>query len=1677
MSLKFNNIIAKQPVAEWVSEMKAKHIKLWVEDESLRYKAPKGVVSDEILRDISARKSEIIEYIRAGDYQDLLSNPIPPAPEREYYPLSSPQRMMFVLSQIDKGSIAYNLTQILKISGNFDKNRLIKVIEQLIARHESLRTSFRLIKGEPAQIIDERVDFQLDYEEADWDTRLIDHLAREFVRPYDLSKPPLFRFKLLKIKSSEKPPWYLLIQDMHHIISDGVSEAVLVNEVNELYVGKSLPALKVQYKDYTLWQENLLASDKARAEKDFWLGQLGGQVPVLNLATDYPRPSSFTFQGDTLKSRIDQELSEGLYRLTRANKVTLFTVLLTAYNILLSKYTGQEDIVIGSPTAGRRHADLFNLIGVFVNTLALRNCPRPEISCCEFIREIGRNVIKAFDNQDYPFEKLVDELNIPRDPSRNPIFDAMFVLQNMDVKEVKVEGVEIFGYEYHPPMAQVDMTLIATESGQGIDLEFNYCTGLFKKETMTRLAGHYQNILREMVRNPEIKLADINMLSEEERRTILVDFNNTRAEYPREKTIQQLFEEQVKRTPEKIAVIFEGERLTYRELNAKANTLARVLRSKGVKRDSIVALLIERSLEMSVGIIAVLKAGGAYLPISPEYPEDRIRYMLEDSGATLLLTTNFIGDKLRCILNTINTVNLNEADLYQGDTTDLTSINASIDLAYIIYTSGSTGQPKGAMIEHRSLVNRLHWMQRSYPIGQSDVILQKTSYTFDVSVWELLWWSIEGAAVCFLRPGGEKEPQAIIEAIEKNGITTMHFVPSMLNTFLEYISELTDLDRLKSLKQVFASGEALTLKQVKQFNNLLYQKNGTKLHNLYGPTEATIDVSYFNCSTGEELAIVPIGKPIDNIELYILDRNNKLQPVGVPGELCIAGDGLARGYLNRRDLTAEKFVANPFRPSTLMYRTGDLAKWMLDGNIDYLGRLDHQVKIRGFRIELGEIETQLLKYGPVKEVAVIDREDETGNKYLCAYVTSDKELETTELKRFLSQFVPDYMIPSFFIKLDKLPLTLNGKLDRKALPRPDDMAHNRVDYVAPRNELEKTLCGIWAQVLKVEKVGIDDDFLELGGNSLLAIMLEVEMEKVELYIKNADIFKYRTIRKIVALLRGEPELEAMKVELKPHIIDKKPFNGIKLDIKPVHYDFLTCLEDIVVSVAQWAGYRYELALSEVWSFNFNPPNSEEYYSLGESLEVFEKDLEADLAKYHGIKVILKEANSFAEFIEVLRLELENGRPVLVSMDSFLCPWDWNFQKRHISHTFLISGLDDSTSLLYCCDGFYQTYGIISKDELKSGFDAWYGTFSLEGAEEIQVNWGQILGNAIQQLKTDNGSVNAFNSMRRFADVLENTADIQNEIQGFEDNLFEAPFVKKLEKIAYGRRKFAKMMDYFAEETGLEVFAGSAADLERAASQWANVRALLIKEVFSKDGSFKTRALVKIREIADLEEDIANRITWVYRNNINAMQYFSNRYQTHFNTVKAENIFATSKIALSDLTPYFNNKAFGKSVSIDCRADLTGTGIYFLMESPPGDDIWKAGVMEFKVPDLLKQANDNISCNGQKVRIGNDVYQRIMILGCAEWGSFSDKIIVNYINGQVEEINVKFTEWLYKPMYGEIIAWEGNAVERIGDNAQLMGAQVHMIAQKYDLKLRNKIDFLQLPDCPGMHIFAISAVCS
>ncbi|MBD3919132.1 amino acid adenylation domain-containing protein [Paenibacillus sp. PR3] len=1054
--------------------------------------------------------------------------PIPPAADQEYYPLSSAQYRLYIVEQLEGIGTSYHLPIALAYEGPVDVLRLEQALYSLMQRHEILRTSFVSIEGIPMQKI--HSDASVTIERMSGKDRTAEEIIQAFIRPFDLSSAPLIRTGIVELSDGKQ----LVLFDMHHLISDGVSMGILAYELTRLYDRHELQPLQIQYKDFAVWQKQFLASVALKKQQQYWLEQFHDGVPLLNLPTDFRRPLLKDYEGDRVPFRFSPQETEKLKALADEAHATMYMVLLAIFTIVLSRYSGQEDIAVGTPVSARPHADLNGSIGMFVNTIVLRNELSAGYTFKEYLQQVSKRTLEALEHQDYPFEELVTQLKLPRDVSRNPLFDVMFVMQNMDIPELRMGERTLTPFAFHNPTAKLDLTLEVAEAGKELACHFEYGTRLFRKETIDRLIRYFKAVMVEVADNPQILLGEIEMISQQERHQILHQFNDTSYAYPQQRLLHQWMEEQAGIRPDQPALICGNTRLSYRELNEKANQMARYLQQAGLGPNRIAAIAANRSAEMMIGILAILKAGGAYLPIAPDYPLERIHYILEDSGALLLLTQMsadelFAGHNSSDItaLPVEKMIDLSSPACYQGENTNLPQTAGAQDLAYVIYTSGSTGKPKGVMIEHHAVANRLLWMQKQYPLGYEDVILQKTAFTFDVSVWELFWWSLAGAAVCFLEPGGEKNPETMIRTMEEHHVSVIHFVPSMLHLFLDYLelieNQQAPRDPLSSLRYVFASGEALAIQHVERFCERFDSSSGhTRLINLYGPTEAAIDVSFYHCEADMQGGSVPIGSPIDNIQLYIVDGADRLQPIGLAGELCIAGTGLARGYINRPDLTAEKFVDNPFVPQTRMYRTGDLAKWLPDGQIEYLGRFDYQVKLRGYRIELGEIEAALMEMEDIAEAVVLVKESGNGDKRLCAYLTGKRELAPAEIRTHLAAKLPDYMIPAYYTHLDAIPLTVNGKADRKALNQFAETYESNREYISPQSDIEVMLAEIWGELLHQERVGTQDNFFDIGGNSLLLLQMHAKLQaRLSHPLKVTDLFAYPTIQGLAAFLHSE----------------------------------------------------------------------------------------------------------------------------------------------------------------------------------------------------------------------------------------------------------------------------------------------------------------------------------------------------------------------------------------------------------------------------------------------------------------------------------------------------------------------------------------------------------------------------
>ncbi|WP_374089708.1 amino acid adenylation domain-containing protein [Methylomicrobium lacus] len=1070
------------------------NVRLFVEDGNLKCKAPPGSLTDDLGRQIKAQKAKLIDVLSYADREaapaiktGLRSDPIP---------LSFAQQRLWFLDQLEPESPFYNIPVALRLTGHLDITTLTQSFNEIVRRHEVLRTVFEAHDGEAVQTI--RPSLPLEIEQIDLTALPVDRqddwmrLCRdEAAKPFDLSLGPLIRATLLILSASADRQDCVLMLTMHHIVADGWSAEVLVREVAALYRAFSqnqaspLPELPLQYADFACWQRRWLVGDELERQIAYWRERLEGAPSVLELPTDYSRPQVMTYRGANVSFEIPPALAAQAKTLSNQKNVTPFMLLLAVFKVLLSRYSGQHDISVGTPVANRNRLEIEGLIGFFVNTLVLRSDLSATPTFAALLEQVKRRVLDAQSHQDLPFEKLVEALQPERDTSRSPLFQVMFVLQDHQRLTLSLPGLDIAMVEDEGQTAKFDLTLYIQDWPDGrMTGIVEYNTDLFAHASMERLARHYLTLLQGALARPQAAISELPLLGEQEQRQILHTWNATAVDYPKDRCIHQLFEAQAELTPNTIALTFEAQSLSYAELNAKANRLAHCLVARGVGPDVLVGLCIERSLEMVIGLLGILKAGGAYVPLDPHYPEERLAFMLADIAPPWVLTQAELAAGRDFGAAQVLSLDSDWVQVESYPSVNPDSRLGPDNLAYCIYTSGSTGTPKGAGVPHQGILNRLQWMQAEYRLDAGDSVLQKTPYSFDVSVWEFFWPLMAGARLVVAAPELHKDSQGLAELVRRERITTLHFVPSMLQAFVE----TPEVETCTSIKRVICSGEALPADLVARFQ----QKLPADLHNLYGPTEASVDVSYWACPPACDETEIPIGKPIANIRLYILDRELNPVPVGTPGELHIAGVGLGRGYLNRPDLSAEKFIPDPYGPTgSRMYKTGDLVRYRAEGNIDYLGRLDHQVKLRGFRIELGEIEAQLLAHPEVKEAVVLAREDQPGDKRLVAYLVEDQlgTLLLDTLKAQLKQALPDYMVPSAFVILDEMPLSANGKLDRKRLPAPDANSALGREYEAPEGKVEVKVAEVWQELLGFGPISRNDHFFELGGHSLMAITL------------------------------------------------------------------------------------------------------------------------------------------------------------------------------------------------------------------------------------------------------------------------------------------------------------------------------------------------------------------------------------------------------------------------------------------------------------------------------------------------------------------------------------------------------------------------------------------------------------
>jgi amino acid adenylation domain-containing protein/non-ribosomal peptide synthase protein (TIGR01720 family) len=1074
--------------------------------------------------------------------------PLVPVPREGPLPLSFAQQRLWFIDQLGPGRAVYSIPIVLRVAGPLNSAVLALCLGEVVRRHEALRTVFAMLEGSPIQVIQPAVPFVLSAVDLSGlaprarEALAITLASEEAGRGFDLARGPLFRGMLWRLSEGDN----VVALTMHHIVSDAWSIGILIREVRVLYEAlvknrpSPLPELPVQYADFTAWQYSWLHGEALEKELAFWRQQLAGLPQRLELPTDRPRPAVQSSRGELRPVWLTAELTRQMYSLSRREGATLFMVLLAGFQALLARHSGQQDLAVGTPTAGRSRIEVEGLIGFFVNTLVLRgdltSNARVGPSFRELLSRVRETALAAHAHQDVPFEKLVQELAPERNLAHSPLFQVMFVLQNAPVESLEIENLRLRPVVGAGKTAKFDLTLSLAEQSDGLAGAVELATDLFDTATIDRWIAHFGRLLAEAVATPDRSALALPLLDEAERGQVLREWNDTRADGLAKGCLHHDVAAQAARTPSAVAIELGSERWTYRRLVSSARRLARHLRMLSVGPDEIVGLCTERSPAMIVGMLAVLEAGGAFLPLDPTYPAERLEFMLNDSGARVLLVQERLLDWVPA--TDCPVVPLGAHWDCDEETGEPLGVEVTADhLAYVIYTSGSTGRPKGVMVPHRGVCNWLHWSKQVYRLDARDAVLQRTSFGFDAAVWECFAPLSVGARLVLAEPGRQGDSLYLVRVLQEHRVTFAGFVPSSLAAFLDE----EDVKKCVSLRQIVVGGELLT----PELRDRALARLSVPLDNHYGPTEASINTARWACAPGQGTSWVPIGRPIGNSQLYAVDRELQPMPIGGAGELLVGGAGVTRGYLRRPDLTAERFIPDPFggAPGARLYRTGDLVRWLPDATLNFLGRLDHQVKVRGFRIELGEIERILQEHPDVHRAVVVARSDgPVGQKQLVAYfvAAATPPPAAASLRSFLAERLPAYMVPAVFMMLESLPLSPNGKVDRMALPPPEATRSGAArEYVAPRTPEEERLATVWAQVLRLPQVGVNDNFFELGGDSILSIQIVARARQAGLLFTVRQIFEHQTVAElaryaeITGAALSAPEAVAGSVPLTP----------------------------------------------------------------------------------------------------------------------------------------------------------------------------------------------------------------------------------------------------------------------------------------------------------------------------------------------------------------------------------------------------------------------------------------------------------------------------------------------------------------------------------------------------------------
>ncbi len=1100
---------------------------------------------------LSPTKQALFEKWMRGKFTD---QGIPRRSQKNPAPLSFAQERLWFLDQLQPGQSLYNEPYAFHLQGSLNVTVLVQSLKEIVQRHEILRTNFIMVDGQPFQVIAPSlafalpiVDLQLlpkDEQEAEVRNLVTDEQAQ----PFDLANDPLVRVTLLQLGEAQ----YVLLFTMHHIVCDQWSFGVIIQELVALYeafsMGKisPLPELPIQYADFAIWQQQWLQREVREAQLSYWKQQLSSTPTILELPTDRPRPAVQTNRGATQSLILSKPLTEALQKLSQQEKVTLFMTLLAAFQTLLYRYTGQDDIVVGTTISGRNRSEVECLIGFFVNTLVMRTDLSGTPSFREILYRAREVALGAYANQDLPFEQLVEKLQPERNLSHTPLFQVMFQLQNTPTTTLDLPGLTLSPLEFDKETAKFDLTLSMVEKEQELLGILVYNTDLFDAATIHRMLGHFQTLLSSIVANPDQQISKLSIISEEERHQLLIEWNKTQVDYPQNQCIHQLFEAQVERSPDAIAVVYEDQQLTYCELNQRANQLAHHLRSLGVEPEVLVGICVERSVNMVIGLLGIFKAGGVYVSLDAVYPQERLAFILQDAQVPVLLTQQRLIENLPKHQTKIVCLDTNWESIAQENQENLISKCTNDNLAYIIYTSGSTGQPKGVLVTHANVVRLLAATESWYHFNQHDVLSLFHSIAFDFSVWELWAALLYGGKLVVVPYWLSRSPEDFYKLLLTQQVTVLNQTPSAFRQLVQAEESLGRANKL-SLRLVIFGGEALELQILKPW----FERHGDQfpqLVNMYGITETTVHVTY-RPLTMADLEVAPgsvIGRPIPDLQIYLLDQYQQLVPIGVRGEMYVCGAGVARGYLNRPELTAQRFVPNFFsdKLNVRFYKSGDLARYLPNGDIEYLGRIDHQVKIRGFRIELGEIEAMLAQHPEVRETVVLAQDTQAGDKHLVVYVVpmNKHTPTTTELRNFLLKQLPEYMVPSVFVMLEALPLTSNGKINRQALPAPKNLRPElEIAYVMPQTELEQTIATIWQKALNVEKIGIHDNFFELGGHSLLIVKVHSQLREIfKSQISILEMFRYPNISslaKYLSSLQKQTTSYSYKTDIQPETIE------------------------------------------------------------------------------------------------------------------------------------------------------------------------------------------------------------------------------------------------------------------------------------------------------------------------------------------------------------------------------------------------------------------------------------------------------------------------------------------------------------------------------------------------------------